>query len=692
MEPRKSDPWEDRERERSKREAWRQKKRAASSGSSQSIGSGDIANPLAWEGGFDWANNALPLGLLVAVALLLLASVPFDGLSGALLYRSFFTKAGSILLLFLAIVGGGGINKSAWRDSWRGPHPFLLLLLACSVVSLFLAPYRGYAVLEFVRLADGIAAYSIAAYALRNRGKQAAVLTVGLVGLGCLVALAQIAEIGQAQGGFRAEVAMGRFGAHGNIGSTLLLFFPPALALAVWPDLEEKRRIAAICATLVIGCALIVERARSAWVGALAALCVLGVCYVVSILARRGEDKAGRRRVGAVGRENPLARAVGSPLTVVGIGLVLLVVFGGSYLKILGGRAATLTGGEATQGATFQSRLVAWNGAARMTREKPLTGWGLGAYPVLQGRWTHIGDEVETALQNGTDNVSLAHNYYLQWAAETGYPGLFLYGAFVAAYVAALMVRLPGLASSYQKAVVSGVLALVVGSHVDALASPAHHFHGVWALMWTWMGLGVAALRSPVAVFGAALDSGSTEDASSAKSAVWGTGLAGVAVGGAFVFVIAAYADRIVAQGKQAPRGTFEVVAAGGGPGQAGATLAWTARFTDPNRVSQPTSPGTLWSVQSDSAPTNASIARAAQLSLFVPPLFDPSAPDYEGRNRRSEFRVLVPAEAVRAAQTAAPKLRPQITVKATYFDAYGRKYEAWSTRALVLPASRAKK
>ena len=68
MEPRKSDPWEDRERERAKREAWRQKKRAVSSGSSQSVGSGEISNPLAWEGGFDWASNALPLGLLVAVA------------------------------------------------------------------------------------------------------------------------------------------------------------------------------------------------------------------------------------------------------------------------------------------------------------------------------------------------------------------------------------------------------------------------------------------------------------------------------------------------------------------------------------------------------------------------------------------------------------------------------------------------
>lgn len=686
MEPRKIDPWEARERERAKREAWRQGKKRSSSAAASAAGGGDIVEKLlaGGEGGFDFRNNALPLGLLVAVILLLLASLPFDGLPAALAYRSFFTKAGSILLLFSAIVGGGNVGRNALSDVRRGPHPLLILLLLWTTFCLFLAPFRGYAALEFVRIIDGVAAYFLAGYALKNGGKQAANLTVGLLGFGCILSLLQIAEIGQ-QGGFRSDITMSRLGAHGNIGSVLLLLWPPALAFAVWPGMEDKRRVAALAASLIIGCALLAERARSSWIGAAASVLVLAVCYF--LMQSRAASAAPPRRA----RQTSLfARAAGSPLTLLIVGLVILLAFGGSTaVRFVAGRAATLGSGAATGGATFQSRLVSWSGAALMTRERPLTGWGLGTFPVLQGRWTHVGVEVEAALQDGADNLSLAHNYYLQWAADTGYPGLFLYMAFLAAFVVTLVTKLPHLRLPFQKALVSGVLAVVVGSHVDALASPAHHFHGVWTLLWVWMGLALAALRpvpvranhnedavqiAPLVVSNddeAAVSSGGFAGA----LAVWGSG---AVLGGVAVFCLAAFAARLVSEGKRSPRGTLEVVAIGTGTGQAGATLSWTARFHNNKGVSLPTSPGTTWSLQG----SDKRITQAAQPSLYVRPI-DPM--DLTGEKRFSEFRVLVPVDAVRAARIGNAQTPPQVFVKATYFDAYGRRYEAWSIRTLAI-------
>ena len=671
MEPRKPDPWEARERERAKRQAWQQGRKSSSASANNSDD-----GFLDWEGGFDWAGNALPLGLLAALVLLLAASVPFDGLPNALLYRSFLTKAGSIVLLFLAIIGGANAPQSAGADIRRGPHPLLLLLLLWSTVCLVLAPFRGYAVLEFVRILDGIAAYFVAGYALQRGGKQAAVLLVGLLGFGCLVSLAQIAEIGQQTGGFAANITMSRLGAHGNVGSALLLFWPPALALALWPDIEDKRRIAAIAAALIIGCALLVERARSSWIGAIAAVLVLGACYLLT----RNADTAPRR---AKQNSSPFARAAGSPFVLLAIGLVIFLVLGGGTMRLLANRAATISSGAAVRGETFQSRLVTWSGAARMTREKPWTGWGLGTYPVLQGRWTHVGDEAQAALGGGADNLSLAHNYYLQWAAETGYTGLFLYVAFVAAYVVTLLRGLRGASSPFQKAVISGVAALVVGSHLDALASPSHHFHGVWALLWVWMGLGIAALRVLPARSAAAAAEAEGEMlpaplANADKPVPVTAWIAGAVLGGLAVVSVAGFAARIHTEGSRVARGVFEVSAEGAGAGKAGATLAWTARFRNEKGVFEPTSPGTEWSLQN--APTDP-LAQKAQLSLYVPPSFD--ARDYSGGLRRSQFRVLIPAEAVQAALKNDPKTAPQITVKATYQDAYGRTYEAWSTRTL---------
>ena len=666
MEPRKPDPWEARDRDRAKREAWRQGKKTTKT-------SPEPGGFFDGEGGFDWATNALPLGLLAAIVLLLGASVPFDGVPNALLYRSFLTKAGSILLLFLAFFGGANLPAgAALADVRRGPHPLLFLLFLWTTICLVLAPFRGYATLEFVRIIDGIAAYFIAAYALRKNGKQAAALTVGLLIFGSVLSLLQIAEVGQAQGGFRAEINMSRLGAHGNIGSVLLLLWPPALAFAVWPGIEEKRRIAAIAAALIIGCALLVERARASWIGAAGALIVLAVCYVVT-------QKSAKTRQAKSGG-NLLVRAAGSPWTLLLVGLVLLLGFGGGIAKVVGGRAATLGSGAAVGGATFQSRLHVWGGAAHMTREKPLTGWGLGAYPVLQGRWTHTGDEVQAALTNGADNLSLAHNYYLQWAAETGYPGIFLYAAFAAAFFVTLFAGLTALETPFQKALISGVLALFVGTHIDALASPSHHFHGVWALLWVWMGLGLAVLR-PLPARSANADTQAALPLAGGGAkfhAAWG---AGAVLGMLSVLAIFGFSARLQAQGKRVPSGVFEVSAVGSGAGRGGTTLAWTARFHDENGQSVATSPGTQWSVDNSSSP---GMVRAAQLSLYVPPFFNSN--DYEGQTRRSEFRVLVPAEVVRAALSADPKTAPQITVRAAYLDAYGRRYEAWSTRPLSAP------
>jgi O-antigen ligase len=626
----KRDPWEERERQR---ERWNRPRSSSSSRRSSRTAHRE-ADPEPDELGF--ANNVNVVGLLAAVGILLVAEAPQVAGSA----RMLLVEIAAIILLLL-IGTSRNLLENLWAAARRGPNPWILGLLLWSGYSFFVAPFREFAFGELLRVLTGVAAYFIAAYTLRSP-RQVSYAVAGLLFFGVAISLYDMASFGQKRGVSHAiYFDYSVFGTHENVGSLLVLLLPLALTMALHRDIEEKRRLAAMAATLVLGGALVLARTRSAWAGGVAALFALGVLF---ILYGPKPDEEDRRPF--------LSRLIGSPVVLIALGFVVFVGVGG-IAPILAKRASLVT---ALEDGSLADRVIKWNGAVRMVTEKPITGWGLGSFPVLQGQWTHQGDEMAKVLKGGTGHENIAHNYYVQWAADTGLIGLFLYVAVLVAFLVAVVRALKRTETPLQTVLLCGGAATVVGCLVDAIGSPAYNFHGVSTVLWAVMGVTVAAMRP-------AYRSGASAPALAPTPLL---GWIPPILGGLFVAGLVLYAgDRIISHGKTLPRGVLQVIADPPGPVRPGASVTWRAIFTNEKGEKDEeiaTMPGTLWELKGDSALVNRAQAELVDEMIKYPSL------------RRSVFRVLVPA-------TTAPGT--PISARAIYRDRYNRRYEAWSMKTV---------
>jgi len=552
----------------------------------------------------DRGDNAEPLldntalGLLAGVALLLLSEAP--RLGGVL---PVLCVIGGTVVLLLTL----GMCRTFAEDLrpalLRGPNPLILLLGLWSVVCFFLSPFRDQAAADLMRVVAGIAAYGIAAYAL-PQGRQLGRAMAGLLLFGVVLSGYDLMQVAKAQGvrGHLDLNTYSAFGTHENVGSLLVLLIPPALAFAVSSQTDEKPRYAAQFAAFLLGFALLVARTRSAWGGALVALLVLLVLLAAFGRVADPRDPEGERQRRRAGKGKFLANLLGSPALMVIAGFAVLVAAGGIAPQ-LARRAGSLS--SLLEDGSFAGRLQMWGGAARMVHERPMTGWGLGSFLVTEGRWTHTGKDVAEVLQLGAGHENIAHNYYVQWAADTGGVGLLLYTGALAAFLLAMVVAhirggVGGPAPTpLRRALALGAIAAVAGACVDAIASPAYNFHGVSTVLWAWMGLGIGALRAEPRRRPAKPGETAGRPALPEPTpwSVWGGSLlAGILLPAVVLVWGAAQVNR----GKTVPRGTFQVSIDSDYVVTPGTSVVWKATFKDENGVEQPTMPGTTWSINGE--------------------------------------------------------------------------------------------
>jgi O-antigen ligase len=157
-------------------------------------------------------------------------------------------------------------------------------------------------------------------------------------------------------------------------------------------------------------------------------------------------------------------------------------------------RAETV--GALATDATFQWRTGMWDKAVRMTRDRPLTGWGVGSFPVQQALYYHPAVPMrsqQVILERGPSLLENAHNTYFQIAAELGLPGIALYlGVFVAFFWTGIR-ALPRMQRGFRQAVAMGCMGGVAAQMVSAFGSPAWEFAECSAFLWLMLGLGMAA-------------------------------------------------------------------------------------------------------------------------------------------------------------------------------------------------------
>lgn len=628
--PRKKvDPWEQRERER---ERWNRKggRRASRTQPEEEV--------LVSSDELGIVRYYLVYGLLLSLITLFCSEIP----SFPQQMRTFLVFAGTGLIWIL-LATCRGFLENIWAALRRGPTPFLLLLLAWAGFSLFTAPYWSLALGEFLRILAGVGAYFLAAYTLKSP-VQIGGLTAGLLIFGVVVSLWDLSVIGQ-KGGANASLTteFSAFGTHENIGTLLVLLVPMALSYAFHTEVEEKRRLAAMAAALTLGALLLISRTRSAWIGGVVELIVLAALY--QRFGPKPSDRT-KRKGGFIGQ------LFGSPAFIVAVGFFLFVGVAGVGPVLM--KRASLAG--ALDDASFRERVTKWRGAALMASEKPVNGWGLGSYYVLQGQWTHAGDEWVAVLQTGVRHENIAHNYFAQWGADTGGIGLFLHGAFIFAFLIVTVRALRNEKSPFVVATLCGGIAAVAGSLVDGIASPGYNFHGIWTVYLTVMGLTIGALRP------------ATKEQNPPPTPTIGPQppivpilacVGGLLMAGTWLI----WGWSITAKGKALHHGTLEVRADPSGPIPRGTSVIWTAYYTDENGKAQPTMPGTLWNVLGDET-----MQRQSQAELV----------DYESKDvrdfRNSILKVLVPNVQGNFGT---------ITAKATYRDQYGRTYTAYSMKTV---------
>jgi len=549
-------------------------------------------------------DHVLLVCLFSFLVLALLAEMPW--LSRPV--RSHLLQA-AVVLVYTLIAAAGPASGRLPLAALRGPSLWLLGLLAWSGLSAFLAPYPTFAVAEMLRLALGAGVYFTAAYVLRPH--ETRLLPYLLLGLGAVVSLWGLVEFG-AEGNFGTGAIHSLFGNHEQLGSFLVLLLPLGLALALDRAQEPRTLLFAQGAALVLGAALLLARTRSAWFGA-----AVGLLFLVFLTLRYSTVRLTRRN---------RALLIGPALLLV-LAFVGLLAFG-ELAPLVSHRAATLT--HVGDDTSVADRLHRWRSACRMASEKPVTGWGLGAWPVMQGRWTHQGDDVSEVLGAGTGHSNLAHNFWVQWAAETGGVGLVLQFGVLAAFLGMGLRALPTL-DRERRTLLLGCLATAVAGGVDMVGAPSYTFPGVSSLFWVALGLGVAMLREP---------SGSIPQRRFEWLAPLGAGLAAA-------LAVVGVGDTLRADGHTASRGTLTVTAQPPGPVAPGTRVLWTATYRDPSGKSPPTAPGTVWQV------TGGRLTKTSP--TFLSSNKGPQRSGWQG--------------------DVAPDVS-QVTVAASYWDNFSRRYE----------------
>jgi O-antigen ligase len=178
-------------------------------------------------------------------------------------------------------------------------------------------------------------------------------------------------------------------------------------------------------------------------------------------------------------------------MVVLSVGLVLTLSQRGTGLLR---RAQTLT--VLGNDVSFRWRQGMWDKSVRMIRDRPMLGWGVGAYPMQQALYFHPDVPTRAQIQIavlGRGLLENAHNTYLQLAAELGLPGLALYLGVFGAFFGTGLRALPRLRKGFRRSVLIAALAAAAAHLVSAIGSPAWEFAECSLFLWAVLAIGMVA-------------------------------------------------------------------------------------------------------------------------------------------------------------------------------------------------------
>ncbi|WP_309722000.1 O-antigen ligase family protein [Armatimonas sp.] len=513
---------------------------------------------------------------------------------------------------------------------------FSFIYYLCTV---FVYQNKNVGIGEIIRLLSGMMSFFVSSCVLKNK-KNISFVIYGIVFICSAISIYDISHYARKVGlgsHFSADVSL--LGTHESIGSLLAMVLPLSLILCFRKLSSENIKLFAYSTSIIISFAWIMVRCRSAWLGGIIGLIVMALL----MMKFTGERETKQR----INRKNIVSQVVASPLLWIVGGLIVIAIFGGLG-PALAGRASSL-GSILEDNSSLDGRFIMWEGALRMLSEKPIFGWGLGGYLLLQGRWTNLGDSPEQVILYGTGHQNIAHNYYVQWFADTGVVGGGLLLLSVCVLLAFGLKALRLARHTEDRTLLIACSAALIGALAEVNGSPAFQFCGVWVIFWAIAGALMSGVRE--------VDQDTPVRLAPSTYAI------------IFIFV-ASVCGSLVWYGNRlwdphgTPRGIFQIVEETKGPYYPGDRVRWRALYRDGKGKEQGSHPGTKW----------------------IAPLWVDFKPTTEPRPVKTQDIFLLRAvfstsDLLRGFSELSLRLPPgetgMVQIQATFSDQFGRNYDA---------------
>ncbi len=335
------------------------------------------------------------------------------------------------LCLILGLAAVGAALAGAPRPRWRRSDWLLLALLGAYGVSSLRTVFPRATLAELMRLVDYLGLYLLVRVLCWT--PQLLIAAAGAFAAGAalcgawgvqeyLITLTALHD--------RSWRAFGPF-YNPNLLAAMLL-----MAIPLWAALLVVARSAAV--RFACGFALLLS-----WAGFFLTGSKGGALALMAALL-----------LGAAIAPDP-ARRGASRRALIGVGLVCVALAGALLLPPIKLRLLTALG---TQSNSTMFRYYTWVGTWRMALARPLLGFGPGAFAAAYPRYAIVG------------YTKLAHQTYLQVAAETGFTGLLVLVAVLAAQLGSGVLaarRLAGKARLVSAAAAAGMLGFCIHNLVD---------------------------------------------------------------------------------------------------------------------------------------------------------------------------------------------------------------------------------
>ncbi|HLJ57300.1 MAG TPA: O-antigen ligase family protein [Chthonomonadaceae bacterium] len=394
------------------------------------------------------------------------------------------------LALLLLIVLIGRVRSELSRERIltflrTGANVPVLLLLGWSLLSCAFSPHKLFSVQATLQLGAGVLLYFVTSSQFRT-SRRLYRLVDALLFLAIAVSLVVLWQFAHDP----AAPPTALFGDHQPLGSLLMILLPIAVAIALTEKLSKRQIAAQFASVLTLG-SLALTHARSAWIGAAVGIALLVLLAAYTALRRH---RAGEQHLYGTWAAHKHKLALPLMLILATAGFLFMV---SRENRSIAERAATLTD-VAHDGSWKGRQQLHWRGALAMIAARPVTGWGIGLFPVYQNSFTGQGIELSERAVMQQRRASLAeqaHDFYLQTAAELGLPGLLLMVAIPAGFLAAALRRVGKMHRGLRRTLLLGSMAAIMAFAVDALGSPSWQYGQIAMFFWLLLGLGVNCMQ-----------------------------------------------------------------------------------------------------------------------------------------------------------------------------------------------------